>query len=63
MFGKCRLEIFSVTGNKVKDLELPVASKNEISYTFSRSDLAGGMYIYRIRNNGGILYEGKIFVQ
>ena len=63
MFGECRLEIFSVTGDKVKDLDLPVASKNEINYKLSRSGLASGMYIFRIRNNGAILYEGKIIVQ
>ena len=63
MFGKCSLEIFSVSGIRVRDLDIPVTSKKEINYTFSRNGLTGGMYIYRIRNNELILYEGKIIIQ
>lgn len=63
ILGACTLEIFSVTGNRVKELELPVSGKNDINYTFSRNGLTGGMYIYRIRNNQSILYEGKIIIQ
>jgi len=47
-------------GNKVKDIEIPVATKNEINHTFNRNGITGGMYIYRIRNNGAILHEGKL---
>jgi hypothetical protein len=63
LFENCRLEIFSMTGNKVKDLALPVTGKKEITYTFRRDHLPGGVYIYRIRNNGSILYEGKMIVE
>ena len=62
-FGKCSLEIFSVSGIRVRDLYLPVTDEKEINYSFSRNGLTGGMYIYRIRNNESILYEGKIIVQ
>lgn len=63
IFRECRLELFSVTGDKVKDLDISTASKNEINYTLSRNGLAGGMYIYRIRNNSAILYEGRIIIR
>ena len=63
MFRKCSLEIFSASGIRVRDLEVPVTDKNEINYTFCRNGLKGGMYIYRIRNNESILYEGKIIIQ
>ncbi len=63
MFGKCRLEIFSLSGDRVGDLEMPSASKREIVYPFSRDSLAAGIYVYRIRNNGSILYEGKIIIR
>jgi hypothetical protein len=63
MFGHCRLEIFSVIGDRVKDLDIPFTSKKEINYTFIRNGLTAGMYIYRILNNESILYEGKIIIQ
>jgi len=63
MFGKCSLEVFSVSGIMVRDIDIPVTDKKEINYTFSRNGLTGGIYIYRIRNNESILYEGKIIVQ
>ena len=63
MFGKCRLEIYSTTGDMVSSLEFPATSKKEINYTFNRNGLADGTYIYRILNNGEILYEGKIIIQ
>lgn len=62
MFGKCRLEIYSATGERVNSLDVPVTSKNEINYTFNRNGLTDGTYIYRILNNGEILYEGKIIL-
>ena len=63
MFGKCSLELFSVSGIRVRDLDIRVTDKKEINYAFSRNGLTGGMYIYRIRNNGSILYEGKMIIQ
>ena len=63
MFGKCSLEVYSVSGIRVRDFDIPVTNKKEILYTFSRSGLIGSMYIYRIRNNEMILYEGKIIIQ
>ena len=63
MFGRCRLEIFSLTGEKVKNIEVPVTSQKEINYTFNRNDIIDGIYIYRIFNNESILYEGKIIIK
>jgi hypothetical protein len=63
MFGRCRLEIYSLTGEMVKNPDVPVTSKKEINYTFSRNGLTNGVYIYRIFNNESILYEGKIIVK
>ena len=63
MFGKCRIEIYSNTGDMVSRIDIPATSKKEINYTFSRNGLTDGMYIYRILNNESILYEGKIIVK
>lgn len=63
MFGRCRLEVYSLTGERVKNLDVPITSKKEINYTFNRNGLTNGVYIYRILNNEPILYEGKIIVK
>jgi len=63
MFGRCSLEVYSLTGDRVKNLDVPVSSKKEINYTFNRNGLINGLYIYRILNNESILYEGKIIVK
>ena len=47
----------------VKNPDVPITSKKEINYTFSRNGLTNGVYIYRILNNESILYEGKIIVK
>jgi hypothetical protein len=62
MFGKCRLELYSMSGDKMRDLSLPVSGSREVTYTFHRDGLSSGMYIYRILNNGEILYEGKVVI-
>lgn len=61
--GKCSLDIFDLTGNKVQILNLPISNNNEINYTFNKGNLATGMYIYRIWNDNTILYEGKLIIQ
>ncbi len=61
--GNFRLELFSVSGDRVRDIDLQAAGGKEISYTFTRGGLAGGIYIYRLRNNGSIFYEGRIVIQ
>jgi hypothetical protein len=63
MFGSCKLEIFSLNGERVNDLSIPADRKNDVHYTFHRNTLPNGLYIYRLLNNGLILYEGKIILQ
>lgn len=63
MFGRCTLELFSVGGTRVTEVNLPLTSRQEIGYTFMRNGLPGGVYIYRMRNDGAILYEGRIIIQ
>jgi len=63
MFGNCRLEIYSVSGDKVNNLDIPVTNDNEINYTFHRNGLTNGLYIYRLLNNDETMYEGKIIIQ
>jgi len=63
MFGTCRLEVYSMAGGKVDDLNMPLSTKKEIRYIYHRNHLPAGMYIYRILNNGGILYEGKLVME
>jgi hypothetical protein len=63
MFGKCKIEIYSNTGDMISRIDIPATSKKEINYTFNRNGLMDGIYIYRILNNGEILYEGKIIIQ
>ncbi|MEI7661118.1 MAG: hypothetical protein WCK34_02915 [Bacteroidota bacterium] len=62
MFGNCRLEIYSMAGTRVNDLDIPAESRREIDYTYNRNGLPAGTYIYRILNMGSILYEGKIIM-
>ena len=62
MFGNCRLEVYSMAGARVNDLDIPAESRKEIGYTYNRNNLPAGSYIYRIINMGSILYEGKIIM-
>jgi len=63
MFGNCRLEVYSLNGEKVRNTDIPVNNKKDVSYTFYRNALLNGMYIYRILNNNSTLYEGKIILK
>jgi hypothetical protein len=63
MLGRCNLEIFSLSGDKMRNIPLPVSGNKEITYTFNRAGLSSGLYIYRILDNSAILFEGKIIVQ
>jgi hypothetical protein len=62
-FGSITLSLFDIQGQEVKTLTVPVTSTNEINYTLVKDDLKAGVYLYRFRNNGSILYEGRLMVQ
>jgi len=63
VLGKCRLELYSPDGNKVKEFILPVTNSIEIDYTIQRGKLAPGVYLYRIINNDSMLYDGKLVIE
>lgn len=63
LFDVCRLQIFSSAGDKVNDVLLTISDRKKVDYTFYRNDLSNGVYIYRIVNNGSILYEGKLIIR
>jgi hypothetical protein len=63
LFEKCRLEIYSASGNRVRNIEVPVTNKKETVYTFNRDGLSTGPYIYRILSNRAIVWEGKFIIQ
>jgi hypothetical protein len=61
--GTCSLVLFDVMGRQVKEMPVPVTDHNTIDYTLVRGDLVAGIYMYRLKNDGAPLYEGKIVVQ
>jgi len=63
ILGKCRFELYSSDGLKVKEFILPVTYNNGIDYTIQRNKLASGIYIYRIINNDSLLYDGKLVIE
>ncbi len=63
ILGKCKLELFGYDGKKAKQMDLPAATNNQIQYSLHKDNLAPGMYIYRIMNNGNWLYDGKLVIK
>jgi len=61
-FGTCSLVLYDMLGEEVKNVPVPVAGST-IDYTLFKDDLKPGVYIYRFKNNGAPLYEGKLLVQ
>jgi hypothetical protein len=61
--GTCSLVVFNIMGREELEVPVPVMSNNTIDYTLMKGDLKPGVYIYRLKNNGAPLYEGKIVVQ
>ena len=62
-FSKVTLVLFDILGQEVRDVQIPVTSNSEINYTLLKDDLKSGVYFYRFRNEGLILYEGRVVVQ
>ena len=61
--GTCSLVVFDIMGREELEVPVPVMANNTIDYTLMRGDLKPGVYIYRLKNNGSPLYEGKMIVQ
>ena len=63
ILGTCSFELYSSDGNKVNEMSLPITNKNEIYYTIHRGNLPSGFYIYRIKNNNKLMYDGKLIIE
>jgi hypothetical protein len=62
-FSTVTLTLYDLLGEVVRDVQVPVTSNSQIDYTLMKDDLKAGVYFYRFRNAGSILYEGRIVVQ
>jgi hypothetical protein len=62
-FGKVTLTLFDILGEEVQTVAVPVIGNNQIDYVLEKNDLKAGVYIYRFRNEGAILYEGRLVIQ
>jgi hypothetical protein len=62
-FTNVSLSLFDMLGQEVRTVLVPLASNSTINYTLAKEDLKAGVYFYRFRNEGSILYEGRIVVQ
>jgi hypothetical protein len=56
----CMLQLFDVAGNKVAEFKLINKNCNELDTTVDIKDLPKGNYIYRLLNNGMIMYDGQL---
>ncbi|MFI5149913.1 MAG: T9SS type A sorting domain-containing protein [Bacteroidia bacterium] len=61
--SKVTLTLFDMQGQIVREQEVPVMGSSQIDYVMPKGDLPTGIYFYRFRNNGAILFEGRIVAQ
>jgi len=61
--NKVTLTLFDMQGQIVRDEEVPVIGTSQIDYVMQKGNLTPGIYFYRFRNNGAILYEGRVVAQ
>ncbi|MFI5148450.1 MAG: T9SS type A sorting domain-containing protein [Bacteroidia bacterium] len=61
--GKVTLTLFDILGEEVQTTVVPVLGNSQIDYVMQKGDLKPGVYIYRFRNEGSILYEGRLVIQ
>jgi hypothetical protein len=60
-FNNCSLQFFDLHANLTREFQLQVAGKNkDISEIIDLQNIAKGIYIYRIMNNGKGIYDGKV---
>jgi hypothetical protein len=63
LLKNCRLKLFDIHANLIKEFQLPVAGNNKnILKTIDIDNIAKGIYIYRVLNNGKGIYDGKLVV-
>jgi hypothetical protein len=60
---KVTLELYDILGEEVSNLVVPVISGNQIDYILEKKGLKAGIYIYRFRNDGNIMNEGRLIIQ
>lgn len=60
--GNCSLQLFDMHGNCEKVFDLPVSGNKNISETLDLINMAKGIHIYRIMNNGRGIYDGKLVI-
>jgi hypothetical protein len=61
--NKVTLSLFDILGEEVSTLAIPVISGSQIDYILEKNELKPGIYLYRFRNDGAIMYEGRLIVQ
>ena len=59
-FSNCYFQLYDVYANKVVDIPLSQIDKREINTTIDIPELHKGIYIFRIMNNGELIYDGKL---
>jgi hypothetical protein len=60
---KVTLTLFDILGEEVSTVAVPVISGSQVDYILEKNDLKPGIYLYRFRNDGAIMYEGRLIVQ
>jgi hypothetical protein len=60
----CSLKLFDIHTNLIKEFQLPAAGNNKnISATVDLQNIAKGIYIYRVLNNGMGIYDAELVVE
>jgi hypothetical protein len=60
---KITLSLFDILGEEVQTIAVPTIGNSQVDYILEKNSLLPGTYIYRFRNDGNILYEGRLVVQ
>ncbi len=60
IFSNCYFQLYDSYANKVVETPINVIDKKEINTQIDISELNKGVYIYRIMNNGDLIYDGKL---
>ena len=62
-FGFVALKVYDVLGNKIRTLVNEEKPAGEYQVTFNGSNLASGIYVYRIKTNGKIISKKMTLLQ